>query len=126
MASSSWFGSSDCIYLTNKWVRCSLGSGTVTGVSQFIKGCDEFNLPPLKPDLQTIAVEPQEQMLLTEAKGGEKIGDQGPHKIQGMGAGLVPDVIDLDLVNEVVPIHSEKARRDNNPSLAGEWHLTDL
>ena len=33
-----------------------------------------------------IAVEPEEQMLLTEAKGGEKRGPQGPHKIQGMGA----------------------------------------
>lgn len=66
-------------------------------------------MSPLKPDLQTVAVEPQEQMLLTAAKGGEKIGDQGPHKIQGMGAGLVPDVIDLDLVDEVVPVHSEKA-----------------
>lgn len=83
--------------------------GTVTGVSQYIKGAPQFGLPPLKADLQTIAVEPQEQMLLTEAKGGEKIGDQGPHKIQGMGAGLVPDVIDLDLINEVVPIHSERA-----------------
>lgn len=58
--------------------------GTVTGVSQYIKGCPEFNLPPLKPHLYTVAVEPQEQMLITEAKGGEKIGEQGPHKIQGV------------------------------------------
>jgi len=83
--------------------------GTVTGISQFIKGCPEFNLPPLKPDLKTIAVEPQEQMLLTEAKGGEKRGEQGPHKIQGMGAGLVPNVIDLDLVDEIVAVHSDDA-----------------
>jgi cysteine synthase len=52
--------------------------GTVTGVSQFIK--------QHKPELLTIAVEPEEQMLLTEAKGGVKRGPQGPHKIQGMGA----------------------------------------
>jgi len=83
--------------------------GTVTGVSQFIKGSEEFGLPPLKPDLVTVAVEPQEQMLLTAAKGGEKIGEQGPHKIQGMGAGLVPHVIDLELVDEVVPMHSDRA-----------------
>ena len=57
--------------------------GTVTGVSQFIKGCPEHGCEPLKPDLYTVAVEPQEQMLLTEAKGGSKIGEQGPHKIQG-------------------------------------------
>ncbi|GKY91306.1 hypothetical protein MPSEU_000102900 [Mayamaea pseudoterrestris] len=58
--------------------------GTVTGVSQYIKGSEEFSLPPLNPNLYTVAVEPQEQMLLTEAKGGEKIGEQGPHKIQGV------------------------------------------
>jgi cysteine synthase A len=56
--------------------------GTVTGVSQFIKGSEEFGCPPLKPDLYTVAVEPMEQMLITAAKGGEKIGEQGPHKIQ--------------------------------------------
>ena len=83
--------------------------GTVTGVSQFIKGCEEFNLPPLKPDLLTVAVEPKEQMLLTEAKGGEKEGEQGPHKIQGMGAGLIPGVLDLDYVDEVVAVHSDDA-----------------
>ena len=58
--------------------------GTLTGVSQYIKGCPEFDLPPLKPELYTVAVEPQEQMLITEAKGGAKIGEQGPHKIQGV------------------------------------------
>ena len=42
--------------------------------------------------MKAIAVEPMEQMLITDAKGGEKIGEQGPHKIQGMGAGLVPKV----------------------------------
>ena len=88
--------------------------GTVTGVSQYIKGSSEHNLPALNPDLQTIAVEPMEQMLLTAAKGGEKIGEQGPHKIQGMGAGLIPKVLDLDLVDEVVPIHSETAMTMTN------------
>jgi len=83
--------------------------GTVTGVSQYIKGSEEFGCDPLNPNLKTIAVEPMEQMLLTAAKGGEKLGPQGPHKIQGMGAGLVPQVIDLDLVDEVIPIHSDAA-----------------
>lgn len=83
--------------------------GTVTGVSQYIKGCEEFDCPPLKPDLYTVAVEPQEQMLITEAKGGTKIGQQGPHKIQGMGAGLIPKVLRIDLLDEVVPVHSSKA-----------------
>lgn len=48
-------------------------------------------------------------MLLTAKKGGEKRGEQGPHKIQGMGAGIIPDVIDLDLIDEIVAIHSDKA-----------------
>ena len=57
----------------------------------------------------TVAVEPQEQMLLTEAKGGEKRGEQGPHKIQGMGAGFIPDTLNLDYVDEVVAVHSDDA-----------------
>jgi len=85
--------------------------GTVTGVTQYIKGCPEHNLPPLKPSLKTVAVEPMEQMLLTAAKGGEKIGEQGPHKIQGMGAGLVPGVIDLNIIDEIVPVHSNDATK---------------
>lgn len=92
--------------------------GTVTGVSQYIKGYNgddaSSSCPPLKPSLWTVAVEPMEQMLLTDAKGGEKIGDQGPHKIQGMGAGLVPSILDLDLIDEVVPIHSERAMEMTN------------
>ncbi len=87
---------------------CGTG-GTVTGVSQYIKGAPEFGCDPLKPDLHTVAVEPMEQMLITEAKGGEKIGPQGPHRIQGMGPGLVPKVLDLDVIDEVVGIHSDDA-----------------
>ncbi|GAX09855.1 hypothetical protein FisN_11Lu167 [Fistulifera solaris] len=83
--------------------------GTVTGVSQYIKGCTEFDCPPLKPELYTVAVEPQEQMLITEARGGTKIGPQGPHRIQGIGAGLVPEVLDITLLDEVVAVHSSIA-----------------
>ncbi len=49
-------------------------------------------MPSLKAEMKAIAVEPMEQMLVTDAMGGEKLGPQGPHKIQGMGAGLVPKV----------------------------------
>ncbi|KAL9191380.1 hypothetical protein ACHAXT_001086 [Thalassiosira profunda] len=83
--------------------------GTISGVSQFIKGSEKYGCPPLKPEMWSIAVEPMEQMLITDAKGGEKIGEQGPHKIQGMGAGLVPKILDLDIIDEVVPIHSDEA-----------------
>jgi Cysteine synthase len=87
---------------------CGTG-GTITGISQYIKGSTEHNCPPLKPELVTVAVEPMEQMLITEAKGGQKIGPQGPHRIQGMGPGMVPKVLDLDLIDEVVGVHSDEA-----------------
>jgi len=83
--------------------------GTISGVSQYIKGSDKFNCKPLNPELKVVAVEPMEQMLITDALGGEKIGPQGPHKIQGMGAGLVPKVLDMDILDEVIPIHSDDA-----------------
>jgi cysteine synthase A len=84
--------------------------GTITGVSQFLKGCppsgcadcDCKELKGAKKDVHIVAVEPMEQMLLTAARGGEKLGPQGPHKIQGMGAGIIPKVLDLDLVDEIV------------------------
>ena len=81
--------------------------GTITGTAQFMKGF-EGKVGP-NPNLHVVAVEPMEQMLLTEAKGGEKIGEQGPHKIQGIGAGIIPDVIDLELVDEIIPVHSDTA-----------------
>ena len=84
--------------------------GTLTGVSQYIKGCPEHGCEPKKA-ITTVAVEPQEQMLLTAAKGGEKIGEQGPHKIQGMGAGFVPPVIDLNMIDTVMPVHSDEAMK---------------
>lgn len=66
--------------------------GTISGVAQYIKGSEKYNMPSLKAEMKAIAVEPMEQMLVTDAMGGEKIGPQGSHKIQGMGAGLVPKV----------------------------------
>jgi len=83
--------------------------GTLSGISQYIKGSEKYNCPPLKPSLKTIAIEPREQMLITEAKGGKRLEPQGPHKIQGMGAGLVPKILDLEMIDEVIPIHSEES-----------------
>ena len=62
-----------------------------------------------KRAIKTLAVEPREQMLITAAKGGEKEGPQGPHKIQGVGAVIIPDVLDLDMIDEVVAVHSDDA-----------------
>jgi cysteine synthase A len=68
--------------------------GTITGVAQYIK--------PLKPTFKAIAVEPYNSPVLS---GGKK----GPHKIQGIGAGFVPDVLKLDLVDEIITVKDEDA-----------------
>jgi cysteine synthase A len=68
--------------------------GTVTGVAQYIK--------PLKPTFKTVAVEPAASPVLS---GGQK----GPHKIQGIGAGFIPEVLKLDLVDEIVKVKDEDA-----------------
>ncbi len=68
--------------------------GTLTGVAQVIK--------ERKPSAQFVAVEPSASAVLS---GGEK----GPHPIQGIGAGFIPPVLDLDLVDEVVTVDNDDA-----------------
>ncbi len=73
--------------------------GTITGVSRFIK--------PEKA-LWSVAVEPAGSPILTAVRKGE-VPKPGPHKIQGIGAGFVPDVLDLDLVDEVLTVTNEQS-----------------
>jgi len=68
--------------------------GTITGVAQYIK--------PKKASFKAIAVEPAASPVLS---GGSK----GPHKIQGIGAGFIPDVLKLDLVDEIIKVKDEDA-----------------
>lgn len=68
--------------------------GTITGIAQYIK--------PLKPQFRAIAVEPAASPVLS---GGQK----GPHKIQGIGAGFKPDVLKMDLVDEVFKVKDDDA-----------------
>jgi cysteine synthase A len=68
--------------------------GTITGIAEVIR--------PRKPGFKAIAVEPIASPVLS---GGEP----GPHKIQGIGAGFVPDVLRLDLVDEIVQVSNEDA-----------------
>ncbi len=68
--------------------------GTVTGVSQVLK--------QRKPGFKTYAVEPEESPVLS---GGEA----GPHKIQGIGAGFVPSILDAKLIDHVIKIKSARA-----------------
>lgn len=68
--------------------------GTLTGVAEVIKA--------RKPSFKVIAVEPADSPVLS---GGEK----GPHKIQGIGAGFIPDVLDQSLIDDVVTVSNEDA-----------------
>jgi cysteine synthase len=75
--------------------------GTITGVSRY------FEQAQHKP-LWSVAVEPAESPVLTAIINGET-PKPGPHKIQGIGAGFKPDVLDLGIVDEVQKISSEEA-----------------
>lgn len=68
--------------------------GSITGVAQVIK--------PLKPDFKVIAVEPTHSPVLSGGK-------PGPHKIQGIGAGFKPDVLEMGLVDEVFQVTNDQA-----------------
>ncbi len=68
--------------------------GTLTGVSEVIKS--------RKPGFQAIAVEPEDSPVLSG-------GAPGPHKIQGIGAGFVPDILNTGMIDEVVQISNERA-----------------
>lgn len=75
--------------------------GTITGVSRYIKNTKG-------KAITSVAVEPESSPVLTQKKGGQPI-QPGPHKIQGIGPGFVPDVLDLSLVDEIEKVSNEEA-----------------
>jgi cysteine synthase A len=75
--------------------------GTITGVARY------FAQEKKRP-IWSVAVEPTASPVLTALKNGET-PKPGPHKIQGLGAGFKPDVLDLDLVDEVQTVTNEEA-----------------
>lgn len=74
--------------------------GTITGVSRTLKS--------RKPSLQAIAVEPADSPVITQTRNGEPVRP-GPHKIQGTGAGFVPNNLDLSLVDEVIRVTNDES-----------------
>ncbi len=75
--------------------------GTITGVGRYLKN-------EKKAAVQIVAVEPAASPVLTAIKRGEQ-PKPGPHKIQGLGAGFKPEVLDLDLVDEVETVSNEES-----------------
>ncbi len=68
--------------------------GTITGVSEYIK--------PLRPQFKAVAVEPYNSPVLSGGK-------PGPHKIQGIGPGFIPDILKLSVVDEIIKVKDEEA-----------------
>lgn len=68
--------------------------GTITGVAEVIK--------PRRPEFKAIAVEPKDSPVLSGGK-------PGPHKIQGIGAGFVPDVLNTSIIDEIIQVTNEEA-----------------
>jgi cysteine synthase A len=75
--------------------------GTITGVSRYIKNT-------LGKAIESVAVEPSASPILTQKLAGQEL-KPAPHKIQGIGAGFVPSVLDLSLVDEVELVTNEDA-----------------
>ena len=75
--------------------------GTITGVSRYIKG-------EKKKKIISVAVEPAESPVITQRLAGKEL-KPGPHKIQGIGAGFIPDTLDLSMVDRVEEVTSGEA-----------------
>ncbi len=85
--------------------------GTITGVAEVIK--------QRKPSFRTVAVEPADSAVLSGGK-------PGPHKIQGLGAGFVPDILRTDLIDEIVQVGHEDAGRTARQLAREEGILTGI
>jgi len=75
--------------------------GTITGISRYIKNTRGKKII-------SVAVEPKESPVISQKLAGEQI-QSGPHKIQGIGAGFIPDTLDLSLVDRVEQVESGEA-----------------
>ena len=85
--------------------------GTLTGVGEYLKS--------QKPEVKVVAVEPAGSPVLSEGKGG-------PHKIQGIGAGFVPDVLNTSIYDEVIKIENDDAFAAAKPVAKKEGVLVGI
>ncbi len=80
---------------------CGVGTGgTLTGVGQVLKG--------RKPSVRVVAVEPADSPVISQKLAGQELCP-GAHQIQGIGAGFIPDVLDLSLIDEAIAVTNEQA-----------------
>ncbi|MGQ9629102.1 MAG: cysteine synthase A [bacterium] len=85
--------------------------GTITGVSQVIKA--------KKPSFKAVAVEPADSAVLSGKS-------PGPHKIQGIGAGFVPEVLDLSIIDEIITVANDDAMRTSRRLMREEGILAGI
>jgi cysteine synthase A len=85
--------------------------GTITGVGQVLK--------ERRPEIQVVAVEPSASPVLSG-------GDPGPHKIQGIGAGFVPEILDRSVIDEVIGVDDEDALRTAREAAQREGLLVGI
>jgi cysteine synthase A len=74
--------------------------GTITGVSEVIK--------KRKPSFKAIAVEPVASAVITQKRAGQPL-QPGRHKIQGIGAGFIPDILNMDIIDDVIQVQDDDA-----------------
>jgi cysteine synthase len=74
--------------------------GTITGCTRYLKSH--------KPDLLSVAVEPVHSPVISQKRAGEEL-HPGPHKIQGIGAGFIPDNLDLSVIDQVQQVSNDQA-----------------
>lgn len=85
--------------------------GTITGVGEYLKSKN--------PNIKVIAVEPMDSPVLSEGKSG-------PHKIQGIGAGFVPEILNINIYDEVIKVHSDDAFETNKELVSVEGVLVGI
>ncbi|MBK4765046.1 MAG: cysteine synthase A [Pantoea sp. Brub] len=93
--------------------------GTITGVSRYIK-----NIQGNK-NLISVAVEPSDSQVITQTLAGKKI-KPGPHKIQGIGAGFIPNNLDLSMIDKVITVSHDESIKIARKLMANEGILAGI